>query len=134
MCVSAVWHETPIFRQQLHSHNIKKKEKKARLRKKRHPLVLQLICLIQPNASQPWCFPSKSTLCPHPRGATRPATAPHAPKQKRRRAPRVPFINKVIHKLWALSSVYEVQVVLVTRELKDGGERWPLTQYPLTHG
>lgn len=44
------------------------------------------------------------------------------------------FINKVIHKLWDLSSVYEVQVVLATRELKDGGERWPLTQYPLTLG
>lgn len=128
MCVSAVWHETPIFRQQLHSHNIKK----SSVEEKGHPLVLQLICLIQPNASQPWCFPSTSSLCPHPRGATRHATAP--PKQERRRAPRVPFINKVIHKLWDLSGVYEVQVVLATRELKDRGERWPLTQYPLTLG
>lgn len=41
------------------------------------------------------------------------------------------FINKVIYKWWDLSSVCSLFWSL-GEELKDGGERWTLSLYPLT--
>lgn len=126
MCVCSLTRGTNIL-----TAATKKKKTKAWLRGKDAPWSIS--SSVSPNRKH------HNHGAVHPRALSAPipegqhAVAPLRVHQSGR-APPALFINKVIHKLWDASSVCEVQVVLVMRELKDRDGRWPLTQDPLTLG